>query len=95
VIGIRAGEPFRAPAGVPTGPPRHPLGDRSDRHIVAAALRTLSAEHRAVLRECYLRGASVSQAAATLGIPPGTVTSRAHYALRALRLAIEELGGAQ
>jgi RNA polymerase sigma-70 factor (ECF subfamily) len=27
-----------------------------------------------------------------LGIPEGTVKSRTHYALRALRLALEELG---
>lgn len=65
-----------------------------DRHLVAAALRTLSPEHRAVLLECYFRGSSVTQAAAALGIPPGTVKSRTHYALRALRLALEEMGGA-
>ncbi|HZC73418.1 MAG TPA: sigma-70 family RNA polymerase sigma factor [Jatrophihabitans sp.] len=64
-----------------------------DRHLVVAALRTLSAEHRAVLLECYFRGSSVAEAAAALGIPPGTVKSRTHYALRALRLAVEELGG--
>jgi RNA polymerase sigma-70 factor (ECF subfamily) len=79
--------------------PEHPVGDASvgvlDRHLVAAALRTLSQEHREVLRECYFRGASVSQAAETLGVPPGTVKSRTHYALRALRLALDELGGAQ
>jgi len=63
-----------------------------DRHVVAAALRTLSPEHRAVLYECYFRGASVGQAAETLGIPPGTVKSRTHYALRALRLALDEMG---
>jgi RNA polymerase sigma-70 factor (ECF subfamily) len=66
-----------------------------DRQLVAAALRTLSAEHRDVLLECYFRGASVTEAAASLGIPPGTVKSRTHYALRALRLALDELGGAQ
>jgi RNA polymerase sigma-70 factor (ECF subfamily) len=65
-----------------------------DRHLVAAALRMLSAEHRAVLIECYFRGSSVAEAAAALSIPPGTVKSRTHYALRALRLALEELGGA-
>jgi RNA polymerase sigma-70 factor, ECF subfamily len=64
-----------------------------DRHLVTAALRTLSAEHRAVLLECYFRGSSVAQAATALGVPPGTVKSRTHYALRALRLAVEELGG--
>jgi RNA polymerase sigma-70 factor (ECF subfamily) len=46
-----------------------------------------------VLLECYFRGASVAQAAQTLGLPEGTVKSRAHYALRALRVAIDDLGG--
>jgi len=64
-----------------------------DRQLVVAALRTLSAEHRDVLLECYFRGSSVAEAAATLGVPPGTVKSRTHYALRALRLALEEMGG--
>ncbi len=64
-----------------------------DRHVVAAALRTLSMEHRAVLLECYFRGSSVAQAAEALGVPPGTIKSRTHYALRALRLALEEIGG--
>jgi RNA polymerase sigma-70 factor (ECF subfamily) len=65
-----------------------------NRHLVAAALRTLSAEHRAVLIECYFRRSSVAEASAALGVPPGTIKSRTHYALRALRLAIDEFGGA-
>jgi RNA polymerase sigma-70 factor (ECF subfamily) len=64
-----------------------------DRHLVMAALRTLSPEHRAVLHECYFRGSSVAEAAQALGIPPGTVKSRTHYAMRALKLALEEMGG--
>jgi RNA polymerase sigma-70 factor, ECF subfamily len=60
--------------------------------VVAEALTSLSAEHRAVLVECYYRGRSVADAARRLGIPEGTVKSRTHYALRALRLALEELG---
>ena len=64
-----------------------------DHQVVIAAMQTLSAEHRAVLLECYFRGASVAQAATTLGVPPGTIKSRTHYALRALRLALDELGG--
>jgi RNA polymerase sigma-70 factor (ECF subfamily) len=65
-----------------------------DRQLVLAALRLLSEEHRQVLLECYFRGASVAEAAATLGIPPGTVKSRTHYALRAMRSALEDMGGA-
>jgi RNA polymerase sigma-70 factor (ECF subfamily) len=64
-----------------------------DRDLVVAALRTLSPEHRDVVLECYFRGSTVAEAARTLGIPPGTVKSRMHYALRALRLAIDEMGG--
>lgn len=64
-----------------------------DRQLIVAALRTLSEEHRDVVLECYFRGSTVAEAAAALNIPPGTVKSRTHYALRALRLAIEEMGG--
>ncbi len=60
--------------------------------VVADALTRLSAEHRAVLLECYYRGQSVAEAARRLGVPEGTVKSRTHYALRALRLALEEMG---
>lgn len=59
---------------------------------VAEALAALRQEHREVLLEVYYRGRSVKEASATLGIPPGTVKSRTYYALRALRLALEERG---
>jgi RNA polymerase sigma-70 factor (ECF subfamily) len=59
---------------------------------VADALTALRPEHRRVLLETYYRGKSVAEAAATLGVPAGTVKSRAFYALRALRLALEERG---
>ncbi|MER5890401.1 sigma-70 family RNA polymerase sigma factor [Streptomyces sp. NPDC001941] len=51
---------------------------------VRAAVRGLSPEHRAVLVRIYFHGQTVSEAAAELGIPAGTVKSRSHYALRAL-----------
>ena len=60
--------------------------------VVAEAVTRLSAEHRAVLLECYYRGRSVAEAARRLGVPEGTVKSRTHYALRALRLALDEMG---
>ena len=62
-----------------------------NRHLVAAALRRLTQEHRDVLGELCLRRNSVAQAAHALGIAPGLVKSRTYFALRALRLAIEEL----
>jgi RNA polymerase sigma-70 factor (ECF subfamily) len=71
-------------------------GDRTDQllmsWIIADAITSLTAEHRAVLLECYYRGRTVADAARTLGVPEGTVKSRTHYALRALRLALEERG---
>ncbi|WP_078900787.1 sigma-70 family RNA polymerase sigma factor [Streptomyces sp. SBT349] len=60
--------------------------------LVADALTELSERHRAVLVLCYFQGLSVAEAAARLGIAEGTVKSRTHYALRALRLALEEKG---
>jgi RNA polymerase sigma-70 factor, ECF subfamily len=67
-----------------------------DRALEAAqiteALRSLSRDHREALVETYFRGRSVAEAAAVLGVPPGTVKSRAYYGLRALRAALEERG---
>lgn len=63
-----------------------------DRIVVTDALASLSADHRAVIVETYYRGRSVAEAAAVLGIPPGTVKSRCYYALRALKLALAERG---
>jgi RNA polymerase sigma-70 factor, ECF subfamily len=78
-------------------PERSVDGDQADRTVdsllVTAAMNRLSADHRAVLYECYHRGASVNEAALTLGVPPGTVKSRTHYALRALKAALQEMGG--
>lgn len=83
-------------AEVPEG--REPAGrpDQTDQlllsWVVADALLTLSPDHRTVLVECYFKGASVAQAGHRLGIPDGTVKSRTHYALQALRLALQEMG---
>jgi RNA polymerase sigma-70 factor (ECF subfamily) len=78
--------------------PEQPVADAAERtvnhQLVVSAMRSLSAEHRAVLHECYFRGSSVGEAATALGVPPGTIKSRTHYALRALRLALDEIGGA-
>lgn len=77
-------------------PPDIPVEDDTDATVrawmIGEAMRRLSAAHREVLLECFYHGRSVAGAAAVLGIPPGTVKSRTHYALRALKLALEELG---
>jgi RNA polymerase sigma-70 factor (ECF subfamily) len=70
--------------------------DEADRAVeawtVAEALARLSPPHREVLVECFYQGRSVSEAASRLGVPPGTVKSRTHYALRSLRLILAEMG---
>jgi RNA polymerase sigma-70 factor (ECF subfamily) len=63
--------------------------------LIAEALDSLSIEHRAVIVECYYRGRSTSEAGRALGVPDGTVKSRTHYALRAMRLALQEMGVTQ
>ncbi|WP_170324058.1 sigma-70 family RNA polymerase sigma factor [Cryptosporangium phraense] len=49
------------------------------------AFRRLSPAHRSVLVDLHMRGLSAEELAARLCVPVGTVKSRAHYALRALR----------
>ncbi|MET0135513.1 MAG: sigma-70 family RNA polymerase sigma factor [Kibdelosporangium sp.] len=53
--------------------------------VVDGAMRQLTPEHREVVECVYLRENTVTEAAANLGIPAGTVKSRAHRAIRALR----------
>jgi RNA polymerase sigma-70 factor (ECF subfamily) len=60
--------------------------------VVADALRTISDMHREVLIETHFRGRTVYETAEVLAIPVGTVKSRLYYALRALRVALEERG---
>jgi RNA polymerase sigma-70 factor, ECF subfamily len=71
-------------------------GDEIDRALqswqIASALRGLSEAHRGVIVELFYRRRTVSEAATVLGVPVGTVKSRSYYALRALRIALEERG---
>ncbi|HEX4472969.1 MAG TPA: sigma-70 family RNA polymerase sigma factor [Nocardioides sp.] len=88
----------RAKSEIPMGELPEPASttDSSDEllmtWVVADAVTRLSPEHRAVLQETYFKGRPVAEAARRLGIPEGTVKSRTHYALHALRLALEEMG---
>ncbi|CDR07472.1 sigma-70 family RNA polymerase sigma factor [Streptomyces iranensis] len=56
--------------------------------LLKEAFRQLSAKHREVLYEAYYSGRSTRETGQLLGIPPGTVKSRTHHAVRALRLAM-------
>ena len=79
--------------------PEQVTDDEADRTVeawlIAEALSRLSKAHQQVLVECFYQGRSVAEAAARLGVPPGTVKSRTHYALRSLRLVLEEMGVTQ
>jgi RNA polymerase sigma-70 factor, ECF subfamily len=59
---------------------------------VEEALRRISHDHRVALVETYYRGRPHSEVAEELGIPEGTLRSRIFYGLKALRLALEEMG---
>ena len=63
-----------------------------DRLLLSNALAQLSREHQAVIRRSYYQGWTTAQIAADLNIAEGTVKSRLHYAVRALRLSLDEMG---
>ena len=66
-----------------------PTGAITNREEMERAFRRLNAEQRAVIVLQYYRDLSLPEIAEALGIPLGTVRSRAHYAKRILRAAIE------
>ncbi len=59
---------------------------------VAAALERITPEHRQMIRMAQFRGLTMREIAAHTGLPLGTVKSRTWYALRSLRLVLEEMG---
>jgi len=63
-----------------------------DRLLLGTALSQLSEDHRAVVRRAYYHGWTTAQIANDLDIAEGTVKSRLHYAVRALRLNLQEMG---
>ena len=92
----RKARPLEVPGDIPDSDPALAVSDNVDAVLlsweVASALDQLSPDHRAVLVETYYRGRSVAEAAKVLEVPAGTVKSRTYYALRALRLVLQERG---
>jgi RNA polymerase sigma-70 factor (ECF subfamily) len=72
--------------------PAEPLERLLDRATVVGALRELSEVHRTALVEVYLRDRTVPEAAVVLGVPEGTVKSRLHHGLRAVRAVVGCVG---
>ncbi|MFI1996091.1 sigma-70 family RNA polymerase sigma factor [Actinoplanes sp. NPDC020271] len=82
------------PSEVGLGDVIEPGPDDTSATVMAVdALRTaignLSTPHRRVLAELYVHGRSPGEAARRLGVPIGTIKSRAHYALRSVRTFVD------
>jgi RNA polymerase sigma factor (sigma-70 family) len=60
----------------------------ADRDLVDGVLRHLDERERAIVVLHYYLGMPLTEVAATLGIPTGTVKSRLHRALAAMRVAL-------
>jgi RNA polymerase sigma-70 factor, ECF subfamily len=58
---------------------------------VTAALARLSPAHREVIRLAHYGGLTMREISDRIGIPLGTVKSRTSYALRSLRLILDEM----
>lgn len=88
----RQARPERLVADVPESGTDDLAEHLVESRLIADALARLTSEHRAVLVEMYYRRSTVKETALKLGIAEGTVKSRTHYALRAFKLALAEMG---
>jgi RNA polymerase sigma-70 factor, ECF subfamily len=86
----RASRPSVAQEGVE--PSVEPLEEALLSWQIEEAMRRIGEEHRRALVETYYRGRPYAEVAAELGVPEGTMKSRVYYGLRALRVALEEMG---
>lgn len=77
---------------VPERPSPDTIGPAFDKWILSDALLSLSQDHRTAIVRAYYLGQTVADIAQQEQIPEGTVKSRLHYALRALRIALQERG---
>ena len=65
------------------------FGQADDRDLIGGALRQLTPDHRVVVALRFYRDLSVDQIARQLGVRPGTIHSRLHYALKRLAALID------
>ena len=78
-----------APGVLATSPVEDALVDS---WLVEEALRKIRPEHRHAIVQAHLRGRPYAEIAAEAGVPVGTVRSRVFYGMKALRLAMDEMG---
>jgi RNA polymerase sigma-70 factor (ECF subfamily) len=67
-----------------------PIRLADEREQIGDALARLSPDHRTVLALRYYLDLPIEDIAKRLGIAPGTVSSRIHYALRELRVTLQD-----
>ena len=60
--------------------------------MIDEALRRIREDQRRAIVETYVRGRPYAEVASELGVPEGTLRSRVFYGLKALRLALDEMG---
>jgi RNA polymerase sigma-70 factor, ECF subfamily len=89
LVRARATRPPVAEAGIE--PSVEPLDDALLVLQVEDAMRRLGEDHRRVLIETHFRDRPYAEVAEELGVPEGTVKSRVHYGLRAMRAVLEEM----
>ncbi|MEJ0014462.1 MAG: sigma-70 family RNA polymerase sigma factor [Actinomycetota bacterium] len=79
--------------------PDVPTADETDAvleaWIISDVLLTLSEVHRRAIVSAYYLGNSVAEIARQEEVPVGTIKSRLHYALAALKLSLQERGAGQ
>ena len=63
-----------------------------DKLVLSDALMSLRRDHRVAVIRAYYLGQTIADIAAYEHIPEGTVKSRLHYALQALRNRLQEMG---
>ena len=66
-----------------------PTGMLADRDQLERGFRRLTVEQRAVVVLHFYLGLALTEVSELLGLPEGTTRSRLHYALRAMRAALE------
>lgn len=84
--------PLAAEGRAAIEPAAEPIEQAMLRWQIRLALARLTPEHREVIRLVRFEALTLAEAAQRTGLPLGTVKSRLSYALRALRLALEEAG---
>jgi RNA polymerase sigma-70 factor (ECF subfamily) len=77
---------------VPERDTSDPIDPSLDKWILSDALLSLTQEHRSAIVRAYYLQQTVADIAAQEQIAEGTVKSRLHYALKALRNALQERG---